>query len=330
MDEAQLDQLLRHEPWNVMALVQKGRCRLSAGDHRGAVPFFKSALHWLARRGNQPEDAPWIRAAEEGMAEAGRLFESHLEAALTRNGFPRDRRPGRFQDSLDILMGRRSVRLELQRPGGYYYPGLPQRRYYERHEFAWAAELEALTPMIREELMAWLAQEDRFSPYMVSDPSRPPGDFHGLVDNPDWSTLYLWQNGAPVAEHVARCPRTFEAMQAVDLPFITTRAPAVLFSRLAAGARIPPHSGVMNARLICHLPLVVPPGCAFRVGGEVREWREGELLIFDDSIEHEAWNDGASDRIVLIFDVWRPELTADERQAVAALFAAVDSYAPPA
>ena len=82
----------------------------------------------------------------------------------------------------------------------------------------------------------------------------------------------------------------------------------------------------MNARLICHLPLIVPPGCGFRVGGEVREWREGELLVFDDTVEHEAWNDGASDRIILIFDVWRPEVTPEERRAITALFEVVDSY----
>jgi aspartyl/asparaginyl beta-hydroxylase (cupin superfamily) len=83
---------------------------------------------------------------------------------------------------------------------------------------------------------------------------------------------------------------------------------------------------MINARLICHLPLVVPPGCGFRVADQVREWREGELLIFDDSIEHEAWNESASDRILLIFDIWRPELDEAERRAVAALFEAVDAY----
>jgi aspartyl/asparaginyl beta-hydroxylase (cupin superfamily) len=71
---------------------------------------------------------------------------------------------------------------------------------------------------------------------------------------------------------------------------------------------------------------VVPPGCAFHVGGERREWHEGELLVFDDTVEHEAANGGTSDRIILMFDVWRPELSADERRAVTALFDAVDSY----
>jgi aspartyl/asparaginyl beta-hydroxylase (cupin superfamily) len=82
----------------------------------------------------------------------------------------------------------------------------------------------------------------------------------------------------------------------------------------------------LNCRLVCHLPLVVPSGCGFRVGGETREWREGELLIFDDTVEHEAWNEGQSDRIILIFDIWRPELSDEERLAVTAMFEAIDAY----
>jgi aspartyl/asparaginyl beta-hydroxylase (cupin superfamily) len=93
-----------------------------------------------------------------------------------------------------------------------------------------------------------------------------------------------------------------------------------MFSLLRPGARIAPHTGMFNTRLVCHLPLIVPPGCRFRVGNEVREWEEGKLLIFDDTIEHEAWNDGGEDRVVLIFDIWRPELSERERKEVAALF----------
>ena len=174
---------------------------------------------------------------------------------------------------------------------------------------------------------SFLASEsDRFSPYLVSDPSRPRSEFHGLVDNPEWSTLYLWQNGGPVDGVTGLFPDTMAALEVLDLTRLGARAPSILFSRLAAGARIPPHHGVMNARLICHLPLIVPSGCGFRVGGETRQWSEGELLVFDDTVEHEAWNDSRSDRIILIFDVWRPEVSCEERRAITALFDAVDNY----
>jgi aspartyl/asparaginyl beta-hydroxylase (cupin superfamily) len=160
----------------------------------------------------------------------------------------------------------------------------------------------------------------------VSDPTRPRTEYHGLVDNPDWSTLYVFSQGRRVPEIEESFPQTLAAVEQLDLARITVRAPSILFSRLAPGARIPPHHGVMNARLICHLPLVVPPGCGFRVGGEMREWREGELLVFDDTVKHEAWNDSSSDRIILIFDVWRPEVSPEERRAITALFQIVDNF----
>ena len=175
------------------------------------------------------------------------------------------------------------------------------------------------------ELKAALADALPFRPYLQAREDRPTYDFHGLLDNPDWSTLYLWENGGPVEQNVARFPKTFAAMQQVPLPHITTRAPSILFSLLKPGARIEAHNGMINTRLICHLPLIVPPGCGFRVGNEVREWEVGKLLIFDDTIEHEAWNDSGEDRVVLIFDVWRPELTEDERRAVTAIFEAIDA-----
>ena len=99
-----------------------------------------------------------------------------------------------------------------------------------------------------------------------------------------------------------------------------------MFSLLKGGARIPAHTGMLNTRLISHLPLIVPADCGFRVGNEIRQWEVGKLMIFDDTIEHEAWNDSCEDRVVLIFDVWRPELTLDERGAVTAIFAAIDGF----
>ena len=95
-----------------------------------------------------------------------------------------------------------------------------------------------------------------------------------------------------------------------------------MFSLLAPGIRIPPHTGVNNARLVCHLPLIVPPGCWFRVGAETREWQRGSAFLFDDTIEHEAMNPSDQLRVVFIFDVWHPGLTPSERAAVRRVIAA--------
>jgi len=122
------------------------------------------------------------------------------------------------------------------------------------------------------------------------------------------------------------CPDTIAALRHVPHPVICGRSPMALFSLLKPGTHIFPHNGLLNTRLICHLPLIVPDGCRFRVGNEVRAWEEGKLLIFDDSFEHEAWNEGTSRRVVLLFEIWRPEIDAEERAALTALFEAIDAF----
>jgi aspartyl/asparaginyl beta-hydroxylase (cupin superfamily) len=327
-DEASIDSLLEREPRNIEALVRKGELREQVGDDRAAHAFYQTALRAAVATQPLPQSLhSAVQRAQQGVARGQVRFQEQLERSLAEAGFPAGDRPPRFQQSLDIMMGRAQAELQLQRPTAYYYPGLPQRGYYERSELPWSAAIEAAAPAIRQELLDYLASgEEGFSPYLVNDPSRPRRDFHGLLDNPAWSTLALWEKGAPVPDLADRFPITLQAVQSLELPHIGCRAPMIQFSRLSAGARIPPHHGSMNARLICHLPLIVPPGCAFHVGGERREWREGELLTFDDTVEHEAANDGADDRIILMFDVWKPELSDEERRAVTALFNAVDSY----
>jgi aspartate beta-hydroxylase len=102
--------------------------------------------------------------------------------------------------------------------------------------------------------------------------------------------------------------------------------PNAMFSALAPKAHIPPHHGETNARLVAHLPLIVPPGCWLRVGYEKREWKVGEVMVFDDTIEHEALNGSDELRVALIFDVWNPLLTSAEREMARAMTAAVREF----
>jgi len=112
----------------------------------------------------------------------------------------------------------------------------------------------------------------------------------------------------------------------VPLCRLPDRSPSILFSLLRPRARIPPHNGLVNTRLICHLPLIVPPGCGFRVGNETREWVEGKAWVFDDSFDHEAWNDGDSACVILQFDIARPELSEEENRLIAMLFEGIDAF----
>jgi aspartyl/asparaginyl beta-hydroxylase (cupin superfamily) len=265
-----------------------------------------------------------VRRAESRRAQYSRSYETHLRDALSAASFDPARSSPRFARCLDLLLGKKQI--YLQSPTSFYFPELPQRSFYDRSEFPWLEEFEAKTDLIREELSDLVGEDREWRPYVQRDASRPPREYGDLLDSLDWSAFYLIQDGVVAAGAAERFPRTLEALAGVPLCRSPGRTPAVLFSLLRPGARIPPHTGHTNARLICHLPLIVPDGCGLRVGAEVRHWSEGEALIFDDSIEHEAWNTSDALRVVLLFDIWRPELSADERELVAATLAAVASY----
>jgi len=319
------DEVLKRDNRNLRALLIKGDGLKAEGDDRAASSFYDTAIRLAAQAGELPADlATEIETAKRVSHELSGRYREQLESHLSAAGFGADARSPRFQESIDILTEEKKV--YFQQPSAYFFPRLPQIQFYEPADFPWAAAVEAAAGDMLAELQAALADAAPFKPYLQAHEDRPRYDFHGLLDNPAWSTLYLWENGGPVDANIARFPKTFAALQETPLTRITTRAPSILFSLLKAGARIAAHNGMINTRLICHLPLIVPPKCGFRCGNEVREWEVGKLLIFDDTIEHEAWNDSDEDRVVLIFDVWRPELSLDERAAVTAIFEAIDSY----
>lgn len=317
-EEAALEALLAQDPRMIRAHIMRGDCRAQAGDERAALASYESARLLAAGQQLPTELASELSRMEDRISEMRRRMEAAQEAALVAQGLPPGERSPRFQASLDIISGRK--RVYVQEPTGYYFPELPQIQFYERERFGWVSSIEAAAPAIREELRSLLAAgSDIFRPYLHSETESPRIDGNELLDSPDWSALFLIENGVRDEDIIARCPRTCQAVQAAPQPLFTN-SPTVMFSLLKGGARITPHTGMYNIRLICHLPLIVPPGCGFRVGNDVREWEEGKLLIFDDTIEHEAWNDSNRDRVILIFDVWRPELSEQERREVSALF----------
>ncbi len=320
-----LDRALSLEPGHISALSMKAEHFAAIGDDRAAQAFYRAVV----AKAPAPQYAPaaiqdLVRRAERQCAHYAQRYETHLRGALSQAGFQAGASSRRFSQSVDLLLGK--TQIYLQSPTAFYFPELPQRQFYERDEFPWIPALEAQTDLIRDELLNIVGDDLAFRPYVRSDGSRPPKEFGGLRDKSDWSAFYLIENGAVVPEAAARCPATLAAVEATPLCKAQGCTPSVLFSLLRPGARIPPHTGHNNARLICHLPLIVPGGCALRVGNETRPWTRGETLIFDDTIEHEAWNDSGEIRVVLLFDVWRPELTLEERDLVAATLTAVESY----
>ena len=279
-----------------------------ASHQAGAGPelraIFDHARAFLADRKQQLADA-----FATGLA-------GDLEHASSR-----DRR--RLSAAMDYMLGRRAI--FSNQCFGMHYPFLPADEYLDREHFPWLEELEAQTAVIRAEVTALLASSDAgLSPYVTMPAGTPTNIWTRLNNSPAWSALHLWKDGKRIDGACARAPRTAEIVESLPLAGIPGRAPTVFFSILQAGQHIPPHTGVTNTRTIIHLPLIVPPGCTFRVGGETREWREGQAFAFDDTIEHEAWNRSDKDRAVLILDCWNPHLSDHERAMICRLFTLSD------
>jgi hypothetical protein len=323
--EAALWNLLRTEVRHLAGLLLLAGLKARQGDDRAAQSLYRTALGVATQPGvTVPTDlVPLLRAGEAFLIEVERRFAAHLDKALVDVGLADGRAGARIRQSLDLLQGRSE--LYLQQPSMFYFPGLAQRAFFERDEFPWLAEIEAAIPAMRCELKSVIAEAQGFAPYVQAAPGRP-APANPLLDDPSWSAFDLWRAGAIVSKNAERCPATMAALERAPIPVIASRSPMAIFSRLEPGTHIRPHHGLLNTRLICHVPLLAPEGCALRVGAETRTWRDGEALIFDDSFEHEAWNRGTRTRVILLFEIWRPEIAADERAALTRIFETIDTY----
>ena len=214
-----------------------------------------------------------------------------------------DRR--RFDACIDAMLGRRAI--FANECAGMKYPFLPADEFFDRRLTPWLDRIEGHTPAIRDELTSLLqGAGEGFEPYVAMDAGTPENKWSGLDHSLDWSAFYLTRYGEPIVAAQKRCPATTRALAEMPCNDLPRRGPTAFFSVLKPRTRLPAHSGVSNIRAIVHLPLIVPEGCGFRVGGETRQWVEGRAFAFDDTIEHEAWNDSDQLRAVLIFDIWNP------------------------
>lgn len=319
-----LDRVLDLDPQNLRALLMKADGLQRKGDRRGAINFYSHLVKLVPDPSILPPDAAReVRRAHEAHIQLSREIFQHMQSALTAAGYRREAASSRFTQSLALLSGQ-AQRYE-QQPRSYYFPELPTVGFYDRAMFPWLDAIEAATDVIRAELQGLLQTPSVFAPYIEAEANTPVDRTHNLLDSADWTACYVCKDGAPVDEIAARCPKTIAAMQHAPLEQVKGRAPFVLFSKLTPGAWIKPHTGFLNTRLVCHLPLIVPEGCWLRVGSEVRKWEEGRAVVFNDTIEHEARNEGSGTRIVLIFNIWRPELSADERSMVTALLESLNT-----
>jgi aspartate beta-hydroxylase len=336
LQQAQMDAVERAlalDPRHLAALLQKGALIEARGDVRSAARAYRNALATIPP-GAVPlptVSAEVARARDvvlkddEALASA---IEERLAAIRDRHGGGQrgDKQYRRVDRCLELATGRR--KRYNPEPSFMYFPEIPAIEFFERVEFPWLDAIEAATDDIRTELTTVLVSDRAgLEPY-ISYPEQgvPLDQWKELNKSRRWSAYFLWNQGVPQPAHLARCPRTAEVLKRAPQCDVPGHGPTAFFSILEPGTHIPPHSGVTNTRLTVHLPLIVPPDCAFRVGSETREWSAGEAWVFDDTIEHEAWNRSDAPRAVLIFDIWNPFLSEAERDLVRAATEVVGTY----
>jgi len=298
---ASADRVLTLEPRNLHALIMKGDSLEQAGDSRASTAFYRAALR-SAPPGEMlaPEMLQELRRVQLASEEFGKRYEAHMRAWLRERGYDDTQAQSRVGEALDLLLGRK--RVYLQEPRFFYFPQLPPQPFHDRALFPWLDAVEAASDEIRAEL-------------------------EGVTqDDSTWTVFPLWQGGTLHEANAARCPRTLAALAHAPLARIPGRTPTVRFLRLQPRMRTPPQNGAINTRLTVHLPLLVPGQCRLRVGNEMRELQENHAVVFDDTIEHETWNEGDRPRIVLAFDIVRPDLSEDENRWIATLVEGIDAF----
>ncbi len=302
---------LRHAPLDFTALLMRASLLDKLGD--GTAPEA-----WEQALANKPAEelpaqleavvaqgerrlAEWVASREANMTSA--MAESEARASpLERKHIERFRN--------NVL---RRTKPFHSSPTHFHFPELAEREFHPDELFPWLREIEAVTDRIAAELEAVMqAERAELVPYIQYADHLPLDQWRALNKNPDWTAIHLLLRGKRNEALLGELPQ----------PEIPDASPNAMFSLLAPHTAIPPHVGFNNARLVCHLPLVVPEGCWFRVGAETRSWKRGEAFVFDDTIEHEAMNPSDDLRVVFIFDIWHPSLRPVERDAVAALIGA--------
>jgi aspartyl/asparaginyl beta-hydroxylase (cupin superfamily) len=320
-----LEKVLEIDQRDLLALIRLAELHERLGEETLAATRWGAVIALSAgMQDRSPQFVQLIDHAQDYVRKQRQRLADALEAKLASDlatSTIRDRR--RMQAAADHWLGRRSI--HFNHCEGLHYPFLPADEFFDREHFPWLDQLEAATDEIVAELKAILANPDPgLEPYIAMAPGTPASKWSALDKSLDWGAFHLWKEGERIDGNCARAPRTTALVESFPLCRIEGRAPAVFFSILKAGSHIPPHTGVTNVRSIVHLPLIVPGECGFRVGGETRDWRVGEAFVFDDTIEHEAWNRGDRDRAILIIDTWNPHLSEHEREMICRFYKAAD------
>lgn len=318
-----VDLFLQNYPQDINANIVKGDALIELGRSRAAISFYTSAIRLSENITTLPvnlgKDIQRIKAVcEKVQQQIEKQMKLHLDHLQIKNTDGESR----VEQMVDIMMGKKQT--FPQKPSKLHFPELAPIQFFDPAKFSWVADLVAAKEVIKNELISLLSTEKKFKPYLDHNPDAATGSFE-LANQDSWSAFHLFKDGKEIVENIAQCPNTFQVIRSLPIAKIPGRSPNVLFSKLDAGAHIPAHHGQLNVRLLCHLPLIAPEGCNLRVGNQTRHVVEGKPMIFDDSIEHEARNTSNQQRIVLILDFWRPELSEEEQHVVCSILDKIEA-----
>ncbi|MBX9803300.1 MAG: aspartyl/asparaginyl beta-hydroxylase domain-containing protein [Caulobacteraceae bacterium] len=323
-----LDEALAIEPYDFTALLGKAAMLEQIGQGRAAADVYRNALKIAPPRDRLP---PPLQAqldhAEAVVRRHAEALRDHMRSQVA--GLRDAVDPAtleRFDEGLEIFAGLKTA--PKQEPLLLNYPRLPAIPFYDRGLFPWLETLEAATPVIVAELEAMLADSfDAFAPYVAYPKGAPVNQWGELNHSRKWTSLWLWRDGVRQDAVCERCPRTAALLESLPMCRQDGFAPTAVFSALQPHTHIPAHTGSSNVRLLTHLPLILPGPARFRVGNTVRDWKMGEAWVFDDTIDHEAWNDADQMRVILIFDIWNPYLSEAEQSLITAMMQAHKGFA---
>jgi aspartyl/asparaginyl beta-hydroxylase (cupin superfamily) len=319
---AALQAALAADPYFYPALLARGAAQERLGQHKLAATTYQNVIKIAPPEANWPDSlrSQLLHARATANAHSARMMTA-LSRALSE-----DVVDPKWLETVSIMAGRsKPYHSDCNQ---LHIPRLPAIPFFDPSHFPWVDALEAKTEAIKQELEAMLRdREDAFTPYITYRPGDPVNQWLELNHSKRWASLSLWRGGVREEVNCAACPQTAAALASIDMAEIGGLCPNVMFSVLAPHTQIPPHHGETNARLVVHLPLIVPPNCHYRVGFEERQWEVGKVLMFDDTIEHTARNDSDEPRVILIFDIWNPLLTQVERAQVQALTRAAQEFA---
>uniref|UniRef100_A0A7N6B4M3 Un-named hu7910 n=1 Tax=Anabas testudineus TaxID=64144 RepID=A0A7N6B4M3_ANATE len=315
---ATLERLVQIFPEDIDLRNDLGVAHLLLGDNKGAKKVYEEVLTVAPGNGFAKVHYGFILKSENKIAESIPYLKEGLESGEPGTD------DGRFYFHLgDALqrVGDNSAYYwyELGHKHGHF-ASVWQRSLYNvdglKAQPWWTAKDTGYTDLVKMLERNWKTIRDEALAMMDQNTGVFIPEEENLREKGEWGQYTLWQQGRKVGNACQGVPKTCSLMERYPEATGCKRG-QIKFSVMQPGTHVWPHTGPTNCRLRMHLGLVIPKqGCRIRCTNQTREWEEGQVLIFDDSFEHEVWQDADSYRLIFIVDVWHPELTPYQRQTL--------------